>query len=295
MKNVFSFALVIFGIFTVAACTRTTVVESKLVPARKGGEKPTDPSKKPAEDKIQAFDKFMIRSLHMNRQSHEVFTELWMHLWEDRMSRPNTVFLDLLQEVEAHRDGRTGHFNEILNQCPEGMSNIATTFKAGSNSEISSVLFRQSDCSSPKNPKWVNAAQLTVQDKNQVRWDIYSQYFPRGAGKHMAADKVRTRCTQTFLDEKRLKALHCEDIGQSRDNETHMVFSKLDFERDGKMLVIAEGKKYKNGVEACDDPKFCTTIKVPAEGAIMILEKIGRGGSPANLPADAAEKVDQQF
>lgn len=52
-----------------------------------------------------------------------------------------------------------------------------------------------------------------------------------------------------------------------------MVFSKLDFERDGKMLVIAEGKKYKNGVEACDDPKFCTTIKVPAEGAIMILEK----------------------
>lgn len=286
MKFLISLGLVIFGIFTLNACDGKKTEDMKYATPRNAGDKITDPSKKPTDSKeLTATDKFLIRAIHGHRIAHEIFAELWMQVWEDRMSRPNSVFLDVLQFMEAHRDLKANHFNLKNSQCPERLTQIVVA--------ATSVAFQTADCSDLKSPKWQDVARATILDKDLVQWDIFNQFFPRGAGKHLSNEKNRTKCTFEHLDEKRLASLHCEFVGQSRDNESHMIFTDLDFERKSSNLVTAKAMKYKNGQAACEEPKFCTEIKVPNEGAIEIIENIGGAESgKVAVPAIMAPAVD---
>lgn len=231
-------------------------------------------------------DRFLLKSVQGHRISHEIFTELWMHIWEDRMSRPNSVFNEIQQIIEAHRDLKTNHFNLKNIQCPERMTQL---LPKTTGSDVVSIQIQIADCSDMKNPKWRDAVTALVLEKGFVRWEIHNQYFPRGAGKHLAAEKMRSKCSIEHIDEKRIASLRCESIGQSRDNETHLVFSDLVFERDSDQLVVAHAKKYKNGQEACDDPKYCTVIKVPSQGAIEIIENVSRKSEEAVVSPASVE------
>lgn len=288
MKTLISLLLVILGVSSLTACSGKGVEEMKYVRPRTDG-KPGKPDEKPQPRELTVADKFLLRAVQGHRISHEIFSELWMHIWEDRMSRPNTIFAELSQFIEAHRDLKANHYNSKNIQCPDRMTQMLVNFKDATKASVSSVQFQIADCSDMKNPKWQDAAVATVQDKSSVRWDIKNQFFAKGAGKHLSADKNPSKCIVEHLDERKISSLHCELVGQSRDNETHLLFSQLDFDRDSDQLVIAQGKKFKNGQEACDDPKYCTVIKVPAEGTIEIIEKVSNKSEKPTLEVEEAK------
>ncbi len=161
---------------------------------------------------------------------------------------------------------------------------MVVRYKDQAKTAVSNVSFQVADCS--RNPQWQELAYATVLDradsnggavKSTIQWDIFNQFFPRGAGKHLSTEKMRSKCIMEHLDEKRLARLQCEFVGQSHDSESHLLFSRLNFDRGSNQLVIAEGKKFKNGLEACEDAKFCTVIRVPNEGTIEIIETLGSG------------------
>lgn len=286
MKRLFLILSVLFSL-SLTACSSEKKDTMNFYNPRSDG-KVTDPNKKPDPSGPTALDRLLARSVNGHRISHEIFSELWMHIWEDRMSRPNSIFNELQQIIESHRDLKTNHFNLKNIQCPERMTQFAVIYKAGSKTDIVSVNLQVADCADMKNPKWRDAAVATVQDSKTTQWDIFSQFFPRGAGKHLSGDATRSKCVVENLDDKRLASLSCEYIGQSRDNETHLLFTEMDFDRDSEVLVVAKGKKYQNSQEACDDPKYCTVIKVPAQGTIEIIENVNR---PESKEAEALAQI----
>ncbi len=119
MKLFISVFFVIFGVFGLSACSGKKSDETNSVNPRAPGEKPGKPGEKPGGSReLTVSDKFFIRAVHGQRISHEIFSELWMHIWENRMSRPNSIFLDLMQFIETHRDPKANHYILKNNQCP---------------------------------------------------------------------------------------------------------------------------------------------------------------------------------
>lgn len=258
------------------SCTGREENRIKTVAPRAGRDGTGGGSQKPDPKALTEQDKFIMKLNSGLKISHEIFAELWVHLWEDRFSRPTSVFQEVLQILESHRDVRTNHYNLENSQCPGKRSQLQ--FSMGSDSKlVSSLSLKIGSCGSAVN--WREVASFTVTTKGEIRWDFANEFLSRGAGPHLSANKNVTRCTALYLDAKRLKELECDGVGQSRDTETHMLFSSLEYVRGSDKLVVAKGKKYRNNQEACTQEKYCTIITVPAEGVIEVIETLGSGSA----------------
>lgn len=264
--------LVLFA--AAVSCTGREENKIKTVSPRTGRDAGDRGNQKPDPKALTEQDKFVMKLNSGLKISHEIFAELWVHLWEDRFSRPTSVFQEVLQTLESHRDVRTNHYNLENNQCPGKRSQLQFNM-ASDGKSVSSLSLKVGSCGPAVN--WREVAGFTVTTKGEIRWDFANEFLVRGAGPHLSANKNLTRCTALYLDAKRLKELECDGIGQSRDAETHILFSTLEYVRGSDKLVVAKGKKYRNNQEACTQEKHCTVISVPAEGVIEVIETLGSG------------------
>ena len=213
------------------------------------------------------------------RKSHEIFSEVWAHLWEDRIQRPMSVFSELSRVIQSHIDPATGKAQLYVNRCDDVVPR-ASEIRIQRNSQklISSISFNNLPCKVGKAVPSEIANLNLVMTSNGVQkgvWTFYAENLPRSAGSSLAFLREKINCDMGFDSRRRLDNLNCKNLGQNRDAELHMRFDRFDYKKNRETLVLAEGKKYKLLTTAvCDEPKFCTQVKVPLAGRIEIFEDL---------------------
>lgn len=207
-------------------------------------------------------------SLH---KSHEIFREVWAHIWEDRMQNPMSVFFELERLVQTHKNITDGHFRAEVSQCPKASSQIEV-IRNLKGSEIEGAVFYRIPCDGTRPMARIEMARVVKTGATRA-WTFHAEQMVKGAGASLSLLKEQTKCRMRFDDRSKLSQLECENLGQNRNPELHLVFSTFKYERSGQTLVLVEGKKFKLLQTAvCDNPKFCTKLRVPMTGSIEIFE-----------------------
>lgn len=220
--------------------------------------------------KIQEMDP-LDKQLHIwtlsLRKSHEVFREVWAHVWEDRLQAPMSVFSEIERQLKAHKNPENGHFRALIQDCPSRATQIEILQHSG---KINGAVFYQLGCGSKTGR---NEMARVMRVNGHDEWTFYAENMTRGAGLSLSLLKERTRCRMELDGRERLNLLDCQNLGQNRDTETHLLFSQFRYQKGADTLVLVEGKKYRLLTTAvCDNPKFCTRLRVPLSGRIEIFE-----------------------
>lgn len=205
------------------------------------------------------------------KKSHEIFREVWAHIWEDRLQNPMSVFFEIERLLQNHKKIEDGHFTARRTECPGRASEVELLRGAGG-AILGAVFYRLPCRGTELLPGRTEIARVHKDGRRQT-WTFINEQMPRAAGQSMAFLRETTRCVSSLDERARMTALQCQNLGQNRDTELHLNFSEFKYQKNAATLVEVQGKKFKLLTTAvCDSPKFCTSLKVPLAGSIEIFE-----------------------
>lgn len=291
-KSIFTpLALLLSLAFGVACTPKVTAPTSEQVqvakPAKVVVKKLRVAEMKPEDKQIHDW------SLQL-KKSHEIFREVWAHIWEDRMQSPMSVFFEIERLMHSHKNSHDGRFRAQVLECPKRATEIEILRKGEG---IQGAVFYKLDCNAQGHIGAKNEmARVQKQGSTDV-WTFYAEHMARAAGSSMAFLKEKVTCTNYLDARHRLTGLNCKNLGQNRDSETHLVFSQFQYQKNGDTMVQVEGKKFKLLTTAvCDNDKFCTQLRVPLVGAIEVFEDtvseaVRQERRQAQLEKDRAEEA----
>lgn len=205
------------------------------------------------------------------KKSHEIFREVWAHIWEDRLQNPMSVFSEIERLLQNHKNHDLGTYETRRTQCPDKASEIEFIRRA--DGRIDGAVFYRLSCRGAELlPGKIEIARVQ-KNNGREQWSFINEYMPRAAGQSMAFLRETTRCTSSLDERARLTAMECQNLGQNRDSEMHLNFSEFKYQKNAKSVLQVEGKKFRLlTTPVCDNPKFCTMLNVPLAGAIEIFE-----------------------
>lgn len=275
----FSFTGVIVSLIVNAGCVRSEGPGTKNVSVEKSAALISKSvSKVHLKKNEKSADEILLQDLNLSlRKSHEIFTEVWAHIWSDRMQRPMSVFSELGRSIQSHLDPATGHYLMKMNRCQNAIPRASEIEIEKSGTQITGAVFYRLGCGATSTER-SEMARMTWQksgERARAEWTFYAENMPRGAGSSLAFLKERIRCSMNLDDRSRMESLECQNLGQNRDNEMHMRFERFNYKKGSNILVLVEGKKYKLlTTPVCDEPHFCTQVKVPLVGAIDVFDDV---------------------
>ncbi|MBX3019186.1 MAG: hypothetical protein KF767_14970 [Bdellovibrionaceae bacterium] len=249
-------------------CTPKTEIATPVVPA-KSAKKVVVKTLRQAEMKPE--DKQLKDWAIELKKSHEIFREVWAHLWEDRLQNPMSVFFEVERLLQTHKNPETGHFQARRTECPAKASEVE--FLRDAAGAIQGGVFYRLPCRGTELLSGRTEIARVHKNGRRQMWSFVNEAMPRAAGQSMAFLRETTRCVSSLDERSRMTALECQNLGQNRDLEMHINFSQFRYQKNAATLVEVEGKKFKLlTTPVCDSPKFCTTLKVPLAGTIQVFD-----------------------
>lgn len=205
------------------------------------------------------------------KKSHEIFREVWAHVWEDRVQNPMSVFFEVERLLHSHKNPTDGHFVARRTECPNQASEVL--LEKSPAGEIQGAVFYRLICRGTELLQGkTEIARVRKEGRREV-WTYWNETMPRAAGQSMAFLREKTECVAGLNERARLVELECRNLGQNRNSELHLNFSRFRYDKNSPTLVEVEGKKFKLlTTPVCDSPKFCTRLRVPVAGSIEIFE-----------------------
>lgn len=229
------------------------------------------------------------------KKSHEIFREVWAHIWEDRLQSPMSVFFEIERLMNAHKNPVDGHFLAKSVHCPGRATEIE--LQRNALGVIQGAVFYRLNCvGASVGQDRIEIARVQKNGRAQI-WTYYAEHMSRAAGQSMAFLREKITCESKLDDRERMTFLNCRNLGQNRDTELHLIFSQFRYQKNSATLVQVEGKKFKLlTTPVCDSEKFCTQLKVPVAGSIEIFEdtvsdQVRQERKQAQLEKERAEQA----
>lgn len=291
------FLLALGGIaFSTAACHKIKD-DNKLTKDQRDSLKNSQYPADADATKIQsdANAKNMANVLKILSQADNIFEQVWPRLWEEGATPVNNVFRvsRLFIKTKFSEDGKflglntgcTG--NDIIFKI-----NSQVNTPAGKNVPTG-YLMAYEKCQPQQEKrdaaKTANALMSwNLDPSGALTMTFESKNYPEGTGLSLKTLGRPVKCTgQVQLEDARLDRLSCSGLGQNKNAQEYIEFTKLEFIRSAQMLVHVVGQRYRS----LSDLDRSIDMMVPLTGEIQITENVVPREKPVltQVPVPAPE------